>query len=119
MRACLLLALGIAACEDRSSTEPPLVSGDYTFAHRFVEHPDIPSIELAVQIRGRHIVLINNDRTDVFPAGVIAEGTLMWHGASGQWIIGTEPTDVDATEVGGCSDGPEVIDLRRKAYWTC
>ena len=74
---------------------------------------------LAAQIRGRHIVLINNDRADVFPAGLIAEGTLMWHAASGQWIIGTAPADADATEVGGCSDGPDVIDLQSRVYWTC
>jgi len=119
VRAWLLLALVISACQ--SSTEPPLTSGDYVFAHKFAEaeHSNIPSIKLDVQIRGRHIVLVNNDRTDVFPAGVIDEGTLMWHAASGQWIIGTEPTHVDAPEVGGCSDGLGVVDLKRRIYWTC
>ena len=24
-----------------------------------------------------------------------------------------------ATEVGGCSDGPEVVDLKKRIYWTC
>jgi hypothetical protein len=117
MRACLLFALMLSACQ--SSTEPPLASGDYVFVHKFAEHPDIPSIKLDVQIRGRHIVLTNNDRTDVFPAGVINEGTLMWHGPSSQWVIGTQLTAADATEVGGCSDGPEVVDLERRIYWTC
>ena len=117
MRACVLLVLLLAACQP--STEPPLSSGDYVFVHKFAEHPNIPSIKLDVQIRGRHIVLTNNDRTDVFPAGVIEEGTLMWHPATGQWIIGTHPSAVDATEVGGCSDGPAVVDLERRIYWTC
>jgi hypothetical protein len=119
MRPCLLLALGISACAGRSNVEPPLASGDYTFAHRFAEHPNIPSIELAAQIRGRHIVLINNDGTDVFPRGIIAKGTLTWHAASSQWIISREPTDADAAEVGGCSGGPEVVDLQHRVYWTC
>jgi hypothetical protein len=117
MRARFLLGLLLSACQP--SAEPSLPSGDYVFVHKFAEHPDIPSIKLDVQIRGRHIVLTNNDRTDVFPAGVIEEGMLMWHAASGQWIIGTQPGAVDATEVGGCSDGPQVIDLERRIYWTC
>ena len=119
MRASVLSVLAIAACQ--SSTEPPLASGDYVFEHKFAEaeHSSIPSIKLNVQIRGRHIVLTNNDKTDVFPAGVIEEGTLMWHATSGQWIIGTAPGDVDAPGVGGCSDGPAVVDLERKIYWTC
>ena len=113
----MLGGLAIAGC--RSSEKPPLPSGDYVFTHKFAEHPSIPSIKLDVQIRGPHIVLTNNDRTDVFPAGIINEGTLMWHAASGQWIIGTEPAAAKATEVGGCSDGPEVVDLERRIYWTC
>ena len=27
--------------------------------------------------------------------------------------------DKNAGYVGGCSDGPEVIDLAKKVYWTC
>ena len=117
MRTLLLSVLAISACE--SAPEPPLSSGDYKFVHRFEEHPNIPSILLDVQIRGRHIVVINNDRTDVFPAGLIEEGTLMWHAGSGQWIIGMKPDDAHATDVGGCSDGPEVVDLQARVFWTC
>jgi len=119
VRAWLLLVLAVSACQ--SSGAPPLPSGDYVFVHKFAEaeQSNIPSIKLDVQIRGRHIVLTNNDKTDVFPAGVVEQGTLMWHAASGQWIIGTKPTDVDAAEVGGCSAGPAVVDLERRIYWTC
>jgi hypothetical protein len=119
VRACLLSVLVISACQ--SDVEPPLPSGDYVFMHKFAEaeQSNIPSIKLDVQIRGRHIVLINHDKTDVFAGGVIKEGTLMWHAASGQWIIATEPTAADAPDVGGCSDGPEVVDLERRIYWTC
>ena len=119
MRAWFLLAVVVSACQ--SSKEPPLPSGDYVFTHKFAEaeQSSIPSIKVDVQIRGRHIVLINNDRTDVFPAGLLEEGTLMWHAASSQWIIGRDPTDEHAPEVGGCSTGPSVIDLGRRIYWTC
>ena len=54
-----------------------------------------------------------------FSRGVIAEGELTWHARSRQWIIGVESADKDADEVGGCSDGPEVVDLVARVYWTC
>jgi hypothetical protein len=115
----LFLTVITSACENTSSPEPPLPTGEYSFAHRFAEHPEIPSIQLTVRIDGPRIVLINNDRTDVFPAGLIEEGTLMWHASSAQWIIGSNAADADASDVGGCSDGPSVVDLRRRIYWTC
>ena len=116
-----MLVVMLSACEATSNAELPLPSGDYVFVHKFAEaeHSEIPSIELTVQIRERHIVVINNDRTDVFPRGLIEEGTLIWHAASAQWIIGDSPADADAPVVGGCSDGPSVVDLQRRIYWTC
>jgi len=97
----------------------PLQSGQYTFKHRFAEQPNMPSLVLTAKIRGHHIVLINRRASEVFPKGVIAEGTLMWHAASKQWIIGTSKADRYARDVGGCSDGPDVVDLRKRIYWTC
>lgn len=97
----------------------PIRSGRYDFQHRFAEDPALVSIPLVAKIRGRHIVLINETESRVFPKGVIAEGTLMWHARSGQWIIGHQPADRDAEDVGGCSDGPEVVDLKGRVYWTC
>lgn len=32
---------------------------------------------------------------------------------------GQYPSDADAPQVGGCSEGPDVVDLVRKIYWTC
>ena len=97
----------------------PLPSGDYEFTHRFAEHPSIESIRLNVRITGLHVVVINPKASDPFPAGVLDEGTLMWHAASKQWIIGQRETDRSRHDVGGCTGGPAVIDLERKVYWTC
>jgi hypothetical protein len=97
----------------------PIESGEYKFQHRFSEQPGIKSISLTAKISGTEIVLINKRRSDVFPKGVVAQGTLMWHSGSRQWIIGQEASDQWAQDVGGCSDGPEVIDLQNKIYWTC
>ena len=114
-----LIAL-IATAAQAGNTPPlPIPSGKYIFQHRFAEHPAMKSISLTAKISGTHIVLTNTEPSDIFPRGVIAEGTLMWHAQSKQWIIGSAPSDRYAKEVGGCSDGPEVVDLRKRTYWTC
>jgi hypothetical protein len=115
----MLTAILASAAVMASGRPQSIRSGEYTFHHRFYEQPNIPSIAITAKISGRHIVLINSSQSDVFPLGVIAEGTLMWHGASKQWIIGHDRSDGAAKEVGGCSDGPEVVDLQQKVYWTC
>jgi hypothetical protein len=97
----------------------PIASGQYKFEHRFAEQPNMKSIPLLAVIKGRKIALINQTRSKVFPYGNIADGTLMWHAASKQWIIGSSKADRTAPYVGGCSDGPDVVDLKRKIYWTC
>ncbi|KAF1720916.1 hypothetical protein SAMN06296416_101318 [Pseudoxanthomonas wuyuanensis] len=79
----------------------------------------MPSFSLTATIDGTHIVLINPKASGPFPAGIIAEGELMWHAGSRQWIIGHKDTDRTLPDVGGCSDGPEVVDLVGKIYWTC
>jgi hypothetical protein len=111
------------ACAGACSTAPdpplPIGPGEYEFTHRFAEHPSMASIRVIVRIDGRQIVVVNPAAADPFPAGVMDEGTLMWHAGSGQWIIGRRASDRSLRDVGGCSGGPEVIDLANKVYWTC
>jgi len=97
----------------------PLPTGRYEFKHRFAEHPDMSSLKLIAEIIGDHIELTNSDSDAVFPFGLIEEGTLMWHVASQQWIIGDSDEDRNAADVGGCSAGPSVVDLVKLEYWTC
>lgn len=99
--------------------EMPIQPGSYVFTHRFAEHPEMGSISLQVVIEGRHIVLTNETPSDVLPLGVIAEGDLVWHARTNQWIIAQGDEDAEAAEVGACSDGPEVVDLVEKVYWSC
>jgi len=121
MKHSLLLLAATLASPSSAEKDPavPLAPGHYDFQHRFAEHPAIPSIKLEVTIAGSHIVVVNPVASDPFPAGTLAEGQLMWHAASQQWIIGREPSDKLAADVGGCSDGPETVDLINKIYWTC
>lgn len=114
-----LTALMVSFSAAASAPIPPIRSGQYTFQHKFAEQPDLPGTPLVAKIGGLHIVLSSKTQTDGFPKGIVAEGTLMWHAKSRQWIIGNRKSDRYAKAVGGCSDGPEVVDLQNKIYWTC
>jgi hypothetical protein len=50
---------------------------------------------------------------------IIDQGIIVKHTKTGKWIIAHSPKDKDAEEVGGCSDGPSVIDFKRKKFWKC
>jgi hypothetical protein len=115
------LAVGMAIALSASAAAPtlPLRSGTYVFHHRFAEQPSMPSVDLRVRIRGTRVQVFNDSRSDAFPTGLIDSGTLMWHVQSRHWIVGRSRADRNAPEVGGCSDGPNVIDLDQRIYWTC
>lgn len=115
----IVMAMLASGCSAANGPAIPLRSGQYVFQHRFAEHPTLPSITLQVTIAESHITVANPVASDPFPAGVLAEGQLMWHAASQQWIIGHDASDKSIPEVGGCSDGPETVDLVNKIYWTC
>jgi hypothetical protein len=117
----LIMLIALVSSSVAAAAEPklPIHPGQYTFQHKFAEHPNMQSISLTAKITGRHIVLINEVQSEVFPKGVIADGTLMWHSKSKQWIIGQNKSDRHAKDVGGCSDGPEVVELEQRVYWTC
>jgi len=50
---------------------------------------------------------------------VLEAGILMKHTRTGNWIIGHTVDDVNAKEIGGCGEGPTIIDLKRRIFWTC
>ena len=119
MKTIAVALLGLAGCVAASEPPVPIASGEYTFTHRFAEHPTIAGIRLEVRIDGAHVVVVNPKASGPFPAGVLDEGTLMWHAATEQWIVGHEEADSSLPDVGGCSGGPQVIDLENRVYWTC
>lgn len=49
---------------------------------------------------------------------ILDSGILRKH-RSGKWIIAHDEKDISAPEIGGCSDGPNVIDIIKKQYWMC
>ena len=98
----------------------PLADGEHAFLQRFAEHPLMPGTDVVAVIAGNRIRIEDRRRSEERPDGsVLAEGTLAWHARSRQWIIVTAATDPDESEVGGCTDGAEVVDFVAKTYWTC
>jgi len=118
-RVVVLISFATSLCAAASTASQPIRSGQYNFLHRFAEQPNIAGTPVTVKIKGHHITVINNTQSDGFPKGIIADGTLMWHATSKQWIIGTGKTDHFAKEVGGCSAVPEIVDLQNMIYWSC
>ena len=118
----LLGILFLSGCVS-SNKKPsiPLNDGEYSFEHKYAEaeQSKIKSINVIVKLKGNHITVINRDRYDVFSKGVLEDGELIWHPKSRQWIIGHTPSDRELDDVGGCTDGPTVIDLINRIYWTC
>jgi len=97
----------------------PLADGEYNFEYKDAEFSHLKGFDLLVKISKYHIVVINQSESEVMPKGIIDEGELKFHTRSNQWIISTEESDILAEDVGGCSDGPTVVDLVNKIYWTC
>ena len=114
-----LVFLSIVLSSVSWAENAPIPDGEHNFTHRFAEHPTIKSIQLHANIEWPKVKITNSDNNSVFPFGIIAQGEIAWHKPTKQWIIITSPEDRKAQEVGGCSDGPEVVDLENKIYWTC
>jgi hypothetical protein len=74
-----------------------------------------------VIIKGDSIKVVHNGNTNVTgkKGDIYDEGIIMKHRKTGKWIIGHSTKDVDAEELGGCSEGPAVIDFKRKMFWSC
>ena len=50
---------------------------------------------------------------------ILDEGIIMKHQKTGKWIIGRSQKDKSAKEIGGCGDGPTVIDFKKKTWLGC
>ena len=74
-----------------------------------------------VIIKGDSIKVIHNGKSNVTgkKGDIYTEGKIMKHKRTGKWIIGRNEKDKDAKEIGGCSDGPSVIDFKTKRFWSC
>jgi len=119
MNQLLILIISLLTIVNGYAKEIPISDGEYVFVHKFAEHPNMSSIRLEVVVKGSLITIMNSDNDDVFPFGIIDQGEMFWHKKSGNWIILYSAEDKMAEEVGGCSTGPSIVNLKEKVYWTC
>ncbi len=117
----VIFALAGAVFNGTAHADPslPVTSGEYTFQHRDAEFPNSRGFPVRVSIRGYKITVTNSKPYGPIPRGVIEQATLMWHPKTKQWILGHGDADREASEVGGCSSGPDVIDFKTRIIWTC
>lgn len=78
----------------------------------------MPNTSIDVIIKGNHITVLKNEKTNLTGDQLIIEGTLMKH-VSGVWIITDQPSDKDAEEIGGCTGGPIPINFKTKVLEWC
>lgn len=97
-------------------------NGTYTYTMAFAEWKGRSmGATCTVIIRNDRIKIIDNGKSNLGgkKGDLIEEGILMQHRKTGKWIIGHSRKDTNAKEIGGCSDGPSIIDFKRKRFWTC
>ncbi len=94
--------------------------GTYTYAVAFEEWKGRSlGASCTVIIRGDSIEVQHNGSNLTGRKGdVLFRGLLLKH-RTGRWIIGRSAADRNAKEIGGCTNGPLVIDLKRKRLWLC
>lgn len=96
--------------------------GTYTYSIAFAEWQGKSlGATCTVIIKGDSIKVVHNGKGNLTgkKGDILDQGIIMRHTKTGKWIIGHNKNDKDAKEVGGCSDGPSIIDFKRKKFWSC
>ncbi|MFT5725233.1 MAG: hypothetical protein ACI9JN_002357 [Bacteroidia bacterium] len=96
-------------------------NGTYSFDVAFAEwQGKSMGVKVTVIVSGDSIKVIYDGHGTLSAqiGEVLDEGLVMKH-KSGNWIIGTQPSDKDLDEIGGCTGGPAIIDFKNKKYWMC
>lgn len=98
---------------------PP--NGTYLFDVAFAEwRGESMGVKVTIIIKGDSIKVVYEGEGSLTAeiGEVIDEGIIMKH-KSGKWIIGKNKTDTEIDDIGGCTDGPAIIDFKNKKYWLC
>jgi hypothetical protein len=115
-----ILLIFIGNCINTASAQKPK-NGIYTYQIAFAEWGGKSlGATCTVIIKGDRIKVLHNGTRGLSGSKgeILDSGIIVLH-KSGKWIIGHSIKDKNAKEIGGCSDGPTVIDFKRKKWWTC
>jgi hypothetical protein len=116
-----ILLLMVNFLAGAASSQKPK-DGTYTYAIAFAEWGGKSlGATCTVVIKGDSIKIIHNGKPNLTgeKGDIMDQGIIMKHKKTGKWIIGRSPKDVYAKEIGGCSDGPSIIDFKNKKWWSC
>ncbi|HIP49299.1 MAG TPA: hypothetical protein EYG92_10095 [Lutibacter sp.] len=105
-------------------TEYILHDGTYICERIDVEVPPEnrgKGIMVTVTVTGNRIVIVyeGEDLSYIKKGDILEDGLLLKHKATGDWIIGRKEEDIFAELIGGCTDGPRIIDLLNGFYYFC
>ena len=103
-----------------SSTPRTPENGTYDYRIEFAEFVEgAMTVPCKVQFKNDSVFVINIEDNFLGAKGdTLDTGILTMH-KSGRWIILHNEDELNADEVGGCTDGPTVIDIEKKIYWMC
>jgi hypothetical protein len=96
-------------------------SGTYRYDMAFAEWDGKSMGEkVTVIVTGDSIrVVYEGDGTLTAEKGeILEEGRILKH-KSGAWIIAHHEHEANLDEIGGCSDGPRIIDFKNQKFWFC
>ncbi len=117
----ILFTLNMSLAQNSKSDNIP-TDGKYRYDVAFAEWGGKSMGEkVTVIIKGGTIKIIYEGDGQMIlkeKGEIIDEGKILKH-KSGVWIIGTDEKDVNTEEVGGCSDGPRIIDFEKMKFWMC
>jgi hypothetical protein len=117
----MLLFLSFLSCSTALYAQKPK-DGTYTYSIAWAEWGGKSvGATCTVIIKGDSIWVVHNGKSNTTgkKGDIYARGIIMKHTKTGRWIIGSSRADKAAKEIGGCSDGPPVIDFRNKRFWSC
>jgi len=107
-----------------SETVYVLHDGTYTLEMIDVEIPPENREKgplVTATVKGNRILIIyeGEDLPYMKKGTIIEDGVLLKHIETGKWIIGRKEEDIYAKLIGGCVDGPRIIDMINGLYYFC
>ena len=111
---CFIFFIGLATAQKPQS-------GTYTYSIVWGEfgNKDLGNT-CSVIVNKDHIQVVHNGEPNLTGSknDILVQGIILKHN-SGKWIIGQSRKEKNATEIGGCSGGPIVIDFKRRIVYLC
>jgi hypothetical protein len=94
--------------------------GKYFYNFKDAHYQDNPITgTCTVVIKGSNIIVYYKSGNPTGKKGTVYKKGLLLKHKSGVWIIAKTKDDVNAEDVGGCSDGPIEINIKEKFIWWC